>query len=294
MKSEKGLMHLLILVEVVVLILIVLAGIAKQVTEPQEEIRIPTDVTQNQIIEEPVIEPETPTETQTEETEEIEPVVFSAEVEAMLSAMSLEEKIAQLFLVTPEVLTGNDRVTIAGNGTRNALTEYPVGGIIYSRNNFMGQTQLRELLTGAQSISKEVTGRALFEGTLVENAGESLLLCAADGQENVLVSLFVANMSVTDEILMNLEEIRYIQSLENYVTLEEKLDCYNVINGGQSAVDALNAGVDMLYVTEGFENVYSVVLEAANTGQISEETIRLAVGRVLTGKQELSTQVVEE
>ena len=94
MKSEKGLMHLLILVEVVVLILIVLAGIAKQVTEPQKEIRIPTDVTQNQIIEEPVIEPETPTETQTEETEEIEPVVFSAEVEAMLSAMSLEEKIA--------------------------------------------------------------------------------------------------------------------------------------------------------------------------------------------------------
>lgn len=292
MKSEKGLMHLLIWVEAVALVLIVLLVIAKQVTEPQEQIAAPIDVQENQI-ENLITQSEASTENQTEESEEIEPVVFSAEVEEMLAVMSVEEKVAQLFIVTPEILTGTDRVTVAGRGTRSALAEYPVGGILYSRDNFLGQTQMRDLLAGAQSMSKELTGRELFVGTIVENNEGSVIVCAAEGQESALITLIAADTPLIEEAA-GMEQIDYVQSMENYVRSDEKLECYNVVNGGQSAIDALNAGVDMLYTAEDFENVYRVVLEAANTGQLSEETVRQAVGRVLTKKQEFSRQVVEE
>lgn len=33
--------------------------------------------------------------------------------------------------VTPEELTGEDGVTVAGDATRQALENYPVGGIVY-------------------------------------------------------------------------------------------------------------------------------------------------------------------
>ena len=294
MKSEKGLMHLLIWVEAVILILIVLLGIAKQVTEPQEQVTVSTNIHENEI-ENLITQTEASTqvqngETQNQETqiEEMqEPVVFSEEVETMLSAMSLEEKVAQLFLVTPEVLTGTDRVTIAGRGTRSALTEYPVGGILYNRTNFMGQTQMRDLLTGAQTINKELTGRILFIGTFVEKDGKNLIICAKDGQEDVLTALITAEMPLTEEIPADMGQILSIQNMAEYVQSDEALECYHVTNGGQSAVAALNAGVDMLYAADGLEQVYSAVLEAVNTGQISAETLRQAVGSILTEKQSL-------
>ena len=294
MKSEKGLMHLLIWVEAVILILIVLLGIAKQVTEPQEQVTVSTNIHENEI-ENLITQTEASTqvqngETQNQETqiEEMqEPVVFSEEVETMLSAMSLEEKVAQLFLVTPEVLTGTDRVTIAGRGTRSALTEYPVGGILYNRTNFMGQTQMRDLLTGAQTINKELTGRILFIGTFVEKDGKNLIICAKDGQEDALTALITAEMPLTEEIPADMGQILSIQNMAEYVQSDEALECYHVTNGGQSAVAALNAGVDMLYAADGLEQVYSAVLEAVNTGQISAETLRQAVGSILTEKQSL-------
>ena len=299
MKSEKGLMHLLIWVEAVTLILVVLLGIAKQITEPQEQVTVSTNMNENEI-ENLIPQTEASTqvqngetqnqETQNQETqiEEMqEPVVFSEEVETMLSAMSLEEKVAQLFLVTPEVLTGTDRVTIAGRGTRSALTEYPVGGILYNRTNFMGQTQMRDLLAGAQTINKELTGRILFIGTFVEKDGKNLIVCAKDGQENALTALITAEMPLTEEIPADMGQILSIQNMEEYVQADEMLECCHVTNGGQTAVAALNAGVDMLYVADGLEQVYGAVLEAVNTGQISEETLRQAVGSILTEKQSL-------
>ena len=47
--------------------------------------------------------------------------------------MTLEEKIAQMFFITPEALTGVNQVTGAGELTEAAFKNYPVGGIIYYR-----------------------------------------------------------------------------------------------------------------------------------------------------------------
>lgn len=74
--------------------------------------------------------------------------------EELLSGMTLREKLCQLIIVRPEVLTGESPVTAAGETTRLALETYPVGGLIYSVDNLVTQEQTREMITNTQSYSK--------------------------------------------------------------------------------------------------------------------------------------------
>lgn len=86
------------------------------------------------------------------ETEmEPEEVVFSEEVLAKVDAMTTEQKVAQLFIITPETLTGADKVTVTGNTTKGAIDQYPVGGLVYSSLNFQGKAQVKNMLSGVQN-----------------------------------------------------------------------------------------------------------------------------------------------
>ena len=71
-----------------------------------------------------------------------------------LSSMTQDEKIWQLFYVTPELLTGVDTATRAGDATKDALEEMPVGGIIYFAKNLEDRAQSVEMLQNIQSYSK--------------------------------------------------------------------------------------------------------------------------------------------
>lgn len=71
-----------------------------------------------------------------------------------LSTMTLEEKIWQLFFVTPESLTGYNTVTRAGDATREALEEKPVGGIIYFSQNLEDREQVITMLQNTASYSR--------------------------------------------------------------------------------------------------------------------------------------------
>ena len=97
----------------------------------------------------------------------------------ILASMTLEEKVWQLFMVTPEQLTGVDCATIAGSRTESALRNFPVGGIIYFAQNLEDVEQTRSLLSGTQNFSKEISGIGLFlavdeEGGTVARAANSL------------------------------------------------------------------------------------------------------------------------
>lgn len=81
-----------------------------------------------------------------------DPVLTRAE--ELLAGMSLREKLCQLMIVRPEVLTGESPVTAAGETTRLALEQYPVGGLIYSVDNLVTQEQTREMIENTQSYSK--------------------------------------------------------------------------------------------------------------------------------------------
>ena len=75
-------------------------------------------------------------------------------VNSCIAEMPLEDKVAGLFVVTPEALTGVGTVTQAGEGTQNALTEYAVGGLIYSSKNMIDKEQLTEMLKNTTPKSK--------------------------------------------------------------------------------------------------------------------------------------------
>lgn len=85
-------------------------------------------------------------------------------VDNILSAMTLEEKIAQMFFITPEALTGTDSVTAAGEVTRNSVNQYPVGGIVYFQNNIVSEEQFSTMVHNIQSYSMERSGVPLFIG----------------------------------------------------------------------------------------------------------------------------------
>lgn len=86
------------------------------------------------------------------ETEPDSPVMQRAQ--ALLGTMTQEEKIWQLFFVTPEAITGVETATLAGNATKQALAQYPVGGLIYFAKNLETQEQAVNLLANTQSYSK--------------------------------------------------------------------------------------------------------------------------------------------
>ncbi len=80
--------------------------------------------------------------------------LFEMHVREYIETMTLEEKVAGLFIVTPEQLTGVKKATKAGDGTKKALSEYAVGGIIYSSQNMTDQKQFKELVEGTKALSK--------------------------------------------------------------------------------------------------------------------------------------------
>lgn len=168
MKPENRAVKLLLLVEVVLLMLVIALGVVKkiypldtetgnsqtEVYEQQEGKQGSTDSTE--------MSTENMIDTDMQGEAEGEPIVLSAEVEEKLASMSLEEKVAQIFLTTPESLTQMEQVNIAGAGTRNAINEYPVAGLIYSDINFQGREQVGNLMFNAETLMHERIGLYLF------------------------------------------------------------------------------------------------------------------------------------
>uniref|UniRef100_UPI004056F6F0 glycoside hydrolase family 3 N-terminal domain-containing protein n=1 Tax=Acetatifactor sp. TaxID=1872090 RepID=UPI004056F6F0 len=75
-------------------------------------------------------------------------------VNAGIEVMPLEDKVAGLFIVTPEAITGVSTAIKAGDGTREALAEYAVGGIIYFSKNIQSEEQLKEMIDNTQLYTK--------------------------------------------------------------------------------------------------------------------------------------------
>ena len=116
---------------------------------------------------------------QTESTEEtselIEPLVEDNKNDELITnkinSMSTEEKVAQLFVVTPEALTGFNPVTQAYEGTKNAIDAIPVGGIIYMQQNLIDPYQTAEMLKNTYQYSMERIGLPIFLSVDEEGGG---------------------------------------------------------------------------------------------------------------------------
>lgn len=92
---------------------------------------------------------------------------LDALVLSLLQEMTTEEKIAGMFLVSPEEITGVGKVVQAGEGTKKALEENPVGGILYSDKNFKSEEQFAEMIANTKSYA----GYPLFLAVQRESDG---------------------------------------------------------------------------------------------------------------------------
>lgn len=109
-------------------------------------------------------------------------------VNALLAEMTLEEKVAGMFIVTPESITGVGKVIQAGEGTKKALEENPVGGIIYTERNFKSDEQFLEMLTNSRAYAKYPMFFAVWQE------------CGADGKFGVFETAKASELKGTEAV----------------------------------------------------------------------------------------------
>lgn len=138
------------------------AGADTQATETQETESIPQTE-----------EPEA-TEVQTQTV--VDPLVEQAA--QIVSGMTLEEKVAQMFFITPEALTGYGQVTVAGDATNEAYQKYPVGGLIYNSQNLVDIDQTKTMMAKMQQYADSRISLPVFLG--VDEEGGSVTRIASN------------------------------------------------------------------------------------------------------------------
>ena len=122
---------------------------------------------------------------------------------SIISVMPLEDKVAGIFIVTPEALTGVRTVTQAGEETQEALNEYAVGGFIYFDHNIVDEEQLKALISGTTSKSRYPLFQAVDEegGSVSRVAGSSIEVIqvgdmAAIGESGDTAQAFEAGLTI--------------------------------------------------------------------------------------------------
>ncbi|MBQ6544279.1 MAG: glycoside hydrolase family 3 protein [Lachnospiraceae bacterium] len=101
------------------------------------------------------------------------------EVDAILADLSTEEKIAQLFFVTPDALARRTDVTQVGDTVKSAFQTTPVGGLIFFKNNITGKSQIRQMTGDAQKMSERRVGLPIFL-SVDEEGGEVTRISGRD------------------------------------------------------------------------------------------------------------------
>ena len=76
------------------------------------------------------------------------------QVDDYVASMTLHEKVCQMIIATPASLTGEFKPKSAGFLMQNALTAYPVGGLIFDTGNISDADQIKKYLSDAQSYSQ--------------------------------------------------------------------------------------------------------------------------------------------
>ena len=417
MKEKKTIINLLILAEAIILAIVLVLSVYARVTGKEDpSSSAETTESASEESETESEEEDTPLDDTTAEEEnsirqvadtwEEVRITFSDEVEELLSGFTTEELVAQLFVTTPEELTGVSQVTLAGDGTKSAFEDYPVSGLVYSSINFAEATQTKELIEGTEAYSEDATGLSLFliveelggdgaspvasangyeiqdsPAVLGESGSTSKITASAEARTEYLLeegfnTIFGPIADTADDwydadsaynslcfgtSALNIADyvsadIRAVQSAgmvsiarsfpgtnaaeEDYSAYQAAIDAGVTIlqvsnttsldvtgDGstpctlsagstqmlredmgftgilmtadlsdeaitedweiGDAAVKAIQSGMNLIYVSEGFEEAYEAVLEAVESGEITEEMLCNAAGRILTEKLEL-------
>lgn len=101
--------------------------------------------------------------------------LFDEAVRRYVENMPLEDKVAGLFIIYPEQITGVKTVVQAGDGTKKALSENAVGGIVYRSQNITSLEQFKSMIDNTKSFAR----RPLFIG-VNEELGNTVVASKLD------------------------------------------------------------------------------------------------------------------
>ena len=177
----------------------------KEVEEPEPEVSEPevdaiageSDVEEAETEEQPEdvaaeeAETESEDDAQSEPEEEnpsVKPADLDAQLEEMVTAriesMSVEEKVCQLFFITPEQLMGKEsKITAVGSQFNERMNSYPVGGIVLRESNLETADGLSDMISNIRLMDRD----QIFIG-IMDEGGEDSPLVRSGVTENVIAS----------------------------------------------------------------------------------------------------------
>lgn len=199
-------------------------------------------------------EKEKPVETKSEKEKQID---------LLVEGMSLEEKVYQMFFVTPEALTGAEQVTTAGEQTREMLNGSPVGGIVLFKQNIKSEQQVSQLISDLQSYSKIPLFFSIDEASFVNILNKKL-------------PTTLTTVMITDYLKNELEPkgIVITDSLSKEIITGQSTT-------QNAALKAVEEGADMLLMPGSLEKAHGAIVSAVNGGQLTEERINESVRKIL-------------
>lgn len=176
----------------------------------------------------------------------------------LLESMNLEEKVYQLFIVTPEELTGVSSATIAGEATREALSKKPVGGLVYFANNILNPEQITAMIDASQSYSEI----PLFigvdeEGGMVSRIGSNPEMEASTfdnmwvyGQNGDTSAVYDIGATIAEDLLkfgfnLNFAPIADVLSNPNNTAIGRRAFSADPYVAGEMAAAFVNGSQDM-------------------------------------------------
>lgn len=167
---------------------------------------------------------------------------FTPEEEKILSFMSLEQKIGQMFMVRPESVSGSTAMT---DSMRTALMEKMPGGIIMFADNIKNQDQIRKFNKELMKVSAEYClGQPMF--IAVDEEGGLVARVANNGNFKVKKyddMLTIGNTGDPAEAEAVGDNIgRYLKNLNFNLDLAPIADCFT--NPANKVIGSRSFGAD--------------------------------------------------
>lgn len=276
-KNSKRKHVLIIAVIVIILTMVIGAVIYIQSSEVEDE----SEFNQGDLVIERVTETQNGSEESLEMEETlIEEVEENAEalnvamteeeiediVDSYMETMNIEAKAGQLFLITPEELTGIGIAVQAGETTKTMIKKYGVGGIVLSEQNFEVIDQMKLMVSNIKVYSTYPIFMAMDESGAVRITNTN----------NTLEEVGF-NMALVETEL-------YLLTEEGNESVNQELNIVDLEEG--SVLELLQGEADMIMVYDGFESAYNTVVNAVRSGELEETELDEKVRKILRYKVE--------
>lgn len=144
-------------------------------------------------------------------------------IESLLSGMTTEEMVAGMFIVSPEAITGVGTAVQASEGTKTAITQNPVGGLVYAPKNYNSSEQFTQMITNTKSYAKYpvfviVSAECGASGYGLEATAKASELSDEEGVRQTYGT--IASKLASYGVNMNLAPVADIVSEEGDVSLQ--------------------------------------------------------------------------